>query len=142
MDLKSTEYSDIPLFHSVDLDHYGDGFVFTYLPELKVESESTMQTLFPLNRHHNTPSLILLNDGSNTSLEKVIPSLTDKEIGSFFTQETVDCTSDMYFDTTNLCIVDPLIDNNLEFVLEDDAFDQLLGQDTELELPTGTNTPS
>ena len=40
--LKSSEYEDVSIFHSVDLDYNGDGFVFTYLAEIKAEAEAAM----------------------------------------------------------------------------------------------------
>ena len=145
MNLKSTEYEDVHLFHSVDLDYNGDGFVFTYLPELKAESESAIQTLFPLIRHHNNGSKNILNDTPTTAPnETQAPpdTLTDTEIKTFFTQEALDRTEDMYYDKLKNCIIDPLIDNNLEFVIEDDTLEKLLGPDTvELDTNPESNTP-
>ena len=133
MTLLSSEYEDVSLFHSVDLDYNGDGFIFTYLPELKSEAETAIQTLYPLIRHSNTSIQTLLDQGEESMValqeDDEWSPLSEDEIKSFFTQEAVDRTEDMYYDKKKDCIVDPLIDNNLEFVIEDDTFDQLLGSD-------------
>jgi hypothetical protein len=132
MSLKSLEYESVSIFHSVDLDYNGDGFVFTYLPEIKSEAESAMQTLFPLIRHHNKASQTLLNINPDNPISTPNPTynpLTDDEIQSFFTQECFERTNDMFYDNIKKCIIDPLIDNNLELVIDDDIFEKLLGPD-------------
>ena len=134
MDLKSTEYEEVSTFHSVDLDYNGDGFVFTYLPEIRAEAEAAIQTLFPLIRHHNNDSHNLLNDNTNpdtSNTSSTDRSLTELQIQTFFTQEAIDRTEDMYFDNSKQCIIDPLIDGNLELVIDDDTFEKLLGPDIE-----------
>ena len=145
MNLKSTEYDKVHLFHSVDLDYNGDGFVFAYLPELKAESESAMQTIFPLIRYHSNVSQNLVNDNQNAinvDDHTSTSTLTSPELQSFFTQEALDRTDDMYYDKTKQCIIDPLIDNNLEFVIEDDTLDKLLGPDIDDTVPnTASNIP-
>ena len=141
MNLFSSEYKDIALFHSVDLDYNGDGFIFTYLPELKAEAETAIQTLFPLIRHKNNTSQTLLpqeSETTTTASNNQWQPLTEDELKSFFTQEAIDRTDDMYYDNSKLCIVDPLIDNNLELVIDDDTFEKLLGPDTETNLTETT----
>ena len=139
MTLTSSEYEKVSTFHSVDLDYNGDGFVFTYLPELRTEAESSIQTLFPLLRHHNKVSHTIFDDSQeqpNTTEDSPTAPITDDELMTFFTQEALDRTEDMYFDKTKKCIIDPLIDDNLEFVMEDDVYDRLLGPDVEIDHAT------
>ena len=142
MSLTSTEYEGIPLFHSVDLDYNGDGFVFTYLPELQAESESAIHTLLPRIRHKNKTTQTLFEENHDLNENQWTP-LTETELQSFFTQEAIDRTEEMYFDINKNCVIDPLIDDNLEFVIDDDAFDQLLGPEktphTGNEPPTPTH---
>lgn len=143
MSILSSEYEDIGLFHSVDLDYNGDGFVFTYLPEVKAEAETAIQTLYPLIRHANNISKKLIEETSNDNDEVEEQSwqpLTIAELQSFFTQEAVERTEDMYYDNKKHCIIDPLVDNNLEFIIEEDSFSKLLGPDKDDIIATTENT--
>ena len=51
-------------------------------------------------------------------------------------------TEDMYFNINKNYVIDPLMDDNLEFVIDDDAFDQLIGLDKDINTGTDpTSTP-
>jgi hypothetical protein len=43
--------NDVPLFHCIDLDWRGDGYVFQFSPEVKVEAECTINTLLPILKY-------------------------------------------------------------------------------------------
>lgn len=42
----------VPLFHCVDLDWCGDGYIFQYLPQVKAEAEYAIHTLYPLTQYY------------------------------------------------------------------------------------------
>ena len=89
--------------------------------------------------HHNNVSDALFKDKLhklNKEEKGLWSPLTEKETWSFVTQEAIDRTDDMHYDNSKHCIDDPLIDINLEFVIEDDTIEQLLGPDTEDIVPT------
>jgi hypothetical protein len=46
--------------------------------------------------------------------------LQDKDIRTFFTPEFVENTEEMYYDTEKRTMIDPLIDDNLEFIDDED----------------------
>ena len=143
MSLTSTEYKGIPLFYSVNLDYNGDGFVFTYLLELQTESESAIHTLLPRIRPKNKITQILFTEISSKLNQNINTNqwnpLTETELQSLFTQEAIDRTEDMYFDINKNCVINSLIDNNLECVIDDDAFDEVIGPDKE---PTSKIDPT
>ena len=47
MDIKSKKFPTIPLFHCVDLNWQGDGYVFQFCPNVQEEAEVMIQTLLP-----------------------------------------------------------------------------------------------
>jgi hypothetical protein len=46
--------------------------------------------------------------------------LQDEDIRTFFTPEFVEITEEMYYDTEKMTMIDPLIDDNLEFIDDED----------------------
>jgi hypothetical protein len=50
MDMTTSEENN-PLFHYVNLDWRGEGFVFQFAPVVKVEAECTINMLLPILRH-------------------------------------------------------------------------------------------
>jgi hypothetical protein len=55
--------------------------------------------------------------------------LQDEDIRTFFTPEFVENTEEMYYDTEKMTMIDPLIDDNLEFIDDED----LLGNKYDIE---------
>jgi hypothetical protein len=115
MELPSTVYENTPIFFSVDLDWTKTNHMVTYLPVMVEEAVHTMHTLIPLLRY------VIQNQVGSDDFE---PLQVD-ELHSFFTEESVEDTEDMYFDEALNRIVDPLMDANLEFIDEEN----LLGED-------------
>ena len=73
-----------------------------------------------LIHHLNDTPKTLINDDSQDSNEEeegLWSPLAEKDICSFFTQEAIERTEDMYYNNNKHCIIDPLIDNNLELVI-------------------------
>ena len=89
---------DIPLFHSVDLDWRGVGYVFQFSPELKAQAECTIHTLLPLLQHHFPHSGIEAN----------------------FTQETIQRCQSMRYDEETGTVIDPEVEESIR-ALEEDA---------------------
>jgi hypothetical protein len=115
MELPSTVYENTPIFFSVDLDWTKTNHMVSYLPVMKDEAVHTLHTLIPLLRY------VIKNQETSEDFEP----LTEDELHSFFTDEAIEDTEDMYFDAALDRIVDPLMDANLEFI--DD--ENLLGDD-------------
>jgi hypothetical protein len=95
MSLKST--TEIPLFHCVDLDWSGNGYIFQFSPDMKVEAECTINTLLPLLRHLHP----------------------DIDVDKYFTQDTIDRCEGYKFDPTKGVVVDTLVNDELTFIDED-----------------------
>ena len=51
MDIKSVKFPSIPLFHCVDLNWQGNGYIFQYCPNMEEEAEVMMQILLPYLRY-------------------------------------------------------------------------------------------
>jgi hypothetical protein len=117
MELKSTVYENTPVFFSVDLDWNKTNHIVSYLPVMKEEAVHTLHTLIPQLRH------VLADQEATTTF---VP-LTIDELHSFFTDEAVEDTEEMYFDKELGRIVDPLTDANLEIIDNEN----LLGNDEE-----------
>jgi hypothetical protein len=104
MELKSADV-DIPLFHCVDLDWSGNGYIFQFSPSVKVEAECTINTLLPLLKH----------------------KYPEAEVEKHFSQETIERSEGYKFDPIKGIVVDDFIDDNLQFIDEDNllgfAFD-------------------
>ncbi len=209
MNIKSKKYPDTGLFFLVDLDWKGEGYLFSYLPELKDEASSMIGTLYPYIRHKNNihlearnyakellkmkkeretrigertneeiggnndhelktdeidmnsqegiAKLEKLKKEKNIEINKKIANeewnkdakelgisveqlketeiaarekmeinsndedqLQDDDIRKFFTPEFVENTEEMYYDTEKMTMIDPLIDDNLEFIDDED----------------------
>ena len=84
--------NDTPLFHSVDLDWKGVGYVFQFSPDLKAQAECTIHTLLPLLQHHFPHSGIEAN----------------------FTQETIDRCSAMVYDEATGTVIDPAAEESMK----------------------------
>ena len=106
MELQSTVYENTPIFFSVDLDWTKTNHIVSFLPVMKEEAVHTLHTLIPLLRY-----TIQSQEGT----EDFTPLSID-DLHSFFTDEAVEDTEEMYYDATLGRIVDPLMDDNLEFV--------------------------
>jgi hypothetical protein len=50
--------------------------------------------------------------------------LQDKNIGTFFAPEFVENTEEMYYDRDKMTMIDPLIDDNLEFINDEDLLEK------------------
>ena len=114
-----------PLFHSVDLDWKGVGYVFQFSPELKTQAECTIHTLLPLLQHHFPHSGIEAN----------------------FTQETIQRCASMQYDEETGAVVDPTVEASMKS-LEDDALPgftldmSLLAQADKEQRPSRTGFPA
>ena len=106
MELKSTVYENTPIFFSVDLDWTQTNHTVTYLPVMKDEATHTLHTLIPLLRY------IIENQEETLDFKP----LSRDDLHSFFSDEAVEDTEEMYFDEKLGRIVDPLMDANLAFV--------------------------
>jgi hypothetical protein len=42
----------VPLFHCVDLEWKGEGYIFQYFPKLKAEVECAINTLYPMAQYY------------------------------------------------------------------------------------------
>ena len=115
MELKSNVYENTPIFFSVDLDWTKTNHIVSYLPMMKEEAVHTLNTLIPLLR------FVIQNQESSEHFE---PLVID-DLHSFFTDESIEDSEDMFFDPKLNRVVDPLMDENLEFI--DD--ENLLGDD-------------
>ena len=90
----TTGQKKTPLFHSVDLDWKGVGYVFQYSPTLKAEAECTIHTLLPLLQYHYPECALEGN----------------------FTQETVDRCLNMHYDAATGTVIDPTVEESLKFI--------------------------
>jgi hypothetical protein len=88
---------DILLFHCVDLDWRGEGYVFQFAPTVKVEEEGTINTLLPLLKH----------------------KYPDKDLESCFSHETVGRCEGLVFDVDKGTVVDSLVNDHLTFLDEE-----------------------
>jgi hypothetical protein len=96
MDLTSKD-DETPLFHCVDLDWKGEGFVFQFAPAVKVEAECTISSLLPLLKY-KYPSI---------DLEK------------YFSQEAIDRCDGYKFDAEKGIVVDDLVEDHLTFIADE-----------------------
>ena len=92
----TTGSEDAPLFHSVDLDWKGIGYVFQYAPEHRSLAECTIHTLFPLLQHHYPECSLHGN----------------------FTQETISRCKNMRFDEVTGTIIDPDAEESMKYMEE------------------------
>jgi hypothetical protein len=105
MEIKSSVYENTPVFFAIDQDWTKTNFIVSYLPVMREEAVHTLHTLIPQLRH-------------TIGLQRAagFDALTESELHGFFTDEAVEDTAEMYFDTTLGRVVDPLTDANLEIV--------------------------
>ena len=114
---------DTPLFHSVDLDWKGVGYVFQFSPELRIQAECTIHTLLPLLQHH------FPNSGIETN----------------FTQETILRCQNMKYDEETGAVIDPEVEDSMKMI-EDEALSgftldlSLLHQTDTATRPVNNNT--
>jgi hypothetical protein len=80
----TTGAQDVPLFHCVDLDWKGEGYIFQYSPQVRAEAECAIHTLFPLVQHY----------------------FPDADLDDSFTSETVDRGNGFKFDPVTGTVVD------------------------------------
>ena len=106
MELQSTVYENTPIFFSVDLDWTKTNHIISFLPVMKEEAVHTLHALIPLLRY------IIENQEPSDDFQP----LHIDDLHSFFTDEAVEDTEEMYYDKNLGRIVDPLMDDNLEFV--------------------------
>jgi hypothetical protein len=93
----TTKDGNIPLFHCVDLDWRGEGFVFQYAPAVKVEAECTINTLLPLLRHQ----------------------YPDADLDRYFSHGAIDRCAGYKFDEAKGLVVDSLVQDHLTFIDEE-----------------------
>jgi hypothetical protein len=93
----TTKEDNIPLFHCVDLDWRGEGFVFQYAPAVKVEAECTINTLLPLLRHQ----------------------YPDADLDRYFSHGAIDRCAGYKFDEAKGLVVDGLVQDHLTFIDEE-----------------------
>ena len=86
MELKSTVYENTSIFFSVDLDWNKTNHIVSYLPVMKEEAVHTLHTLIPQLRY------VLAQQESTSTF---VPLTTD-DLHSFFTDEAVEDTEEMY----------------------------------------------
>jgi hypothetical protein len=92
MDLKTD--NDIPLFHCVDLDWRGEGYIFQFAPAVKVEAECTVNTLLPLLKHH----------------------YPNADLAKYFSHEAIDRCEGYKYNVNKGAVVDDLVDTHLSFI--------------------------
>jgi hypothetical protein len=114
MSLKAT--NDAPLFHFVDLDWRGDGFIFQYSPDIKIEAECTINTLLPILRH----------------------KFLDTEVDKNFSKETIEKCEGCKFDPEKGVVVDTLVDDNITFIDEENLLGFSFSTAIEEDQPTLT----
>ena len=98
MSLMSRENSNIPLFHSVDLDWRKEGFTFQYSPTLADEAETTINTLLPV----------------------LIHKFPNVDVDNYFLEETVDRCESMRWDSEKQMVVDDELDLETEHLDDDE----------------------
>jgi hypothetical protein len=96
MALKTSE-KNIPLFHCVDLDWKGEGYVFQYSPGVRVEAECTINSLLPILRH----------------------KYPNSDVESYFLHEAIDRCEGYKYDAEKGMVVDNLVQDHLTFIDEE-----------------------
>jgi hypothetical protein len=89
--------NDVPLFHCVDLDWRGEGYVFQFSPQVKVEAECTINTLIPILKY----------------------KYPDIAIEKLFSHEANDRCEGLKFDPAKGAVVDELVTDHLTFIDEE-----------------------
>ena len=117
---------DSPLFHSVDLDWKGVGYVYQFSPELKAIAECTIHTLLPLLQHH----------------------FPECNLEGNFTQEAITRCRGMVYDEATGTVIDPTLEQSMKYMeeapLRGFELDMSLveQQETELGRPLRTGFPT
>ena len=92
MALKTREDDSVPLFHNVDLDWQGRGYIFEFSPKLKMEAECTIHTLLPTLQHF-FPNAEVENNFTPDSIERCYNMEYDVE-----TKQVIDPDTDQLID--------------------------------------------
>jgi hypothetical protein len=118
----TTKEGNIPLFHCVDLDWRGEGFVFQCAPAVKIEAECTIQSLLPILSHH----------------------YPDADLEQYFSQEAIDRCDGYRFDAEQGIVVDGFVNDHLTFVDEENLLGFTFNNETaeELEVQGESTRPS
>ena len=114
MSLKTKEDESIPLFHNVDLDWQGRGYIFEFSPKLKREAECTIHTLLP-------------------TLKYLFPNV---DVEDNFTPECSERCDNMVYDITKKQVIDPDTDQLIDETDDND----LIG--FTLDLQTNNSKPN
>jgi hypothetical protein len=115
MNMKSKD--DFPLFHCVDLDWRGEGYVFQFAPTVKIEAECTINTLLPILKYHYPNA--------------------DKE--RYFSHEAIDRCEGLTFNAETGAVVDNLVEDNLTFLDEENLLGFSFDNDDNKEHTNGPN---
>jgi hypothetical protein len=97
MIMKMKSKDDFPLFHCVDLDWRGEGYVFQFAPTVKVEAECSINTLLPLLKYQ----------------------YPDADVERYFSHEAIDRCDGLAFDSVKGVVIDNLVDDHLTFLDEE-----------------------
>ena len=80
MEITSEQFPGTPLFHSVDLDWRGEGYVFEYSPKMQDEAECMVNYLQPYLDHH-FPDAQVLNYFTDECIERCRDIKVDDRTG-------------------------------------------------------------
>ncbi len=115
MNMKSKD--DFPIFHCVDLDWRGEGYIFQFAPTVKIEAECSINTLLPILKH----------------------KYPEADLERYFTHETIDRCEGLVFDADKGAVIDNLVDNHLTFLDEENLLGFSFDNDEEVEHTNGPN---
>ena len=133
---------DTKLIFSVDLDWRGDGHIFQFLPELQDEAESMIHTLLPYLKWSETKRAghTDFNEDSDSEEEDIEHTNSMEELEMFFSAESIERTEDMKYNEEKGIVEDQLVDNNLEFVDDDNLLENSNFEDL-INCVNSNNTP-
>jgi hypothetical protein len=115
MNMKSKD--DFPLFHCVDLDWRGEGYVFQFAPTVKIEAECTINTLLPILKYQYP----------NADVER------------YFSHEAIDRCEGLTFNEETGAVVDNLVEDHLTFLDEENLLGFSFDNDNDNEHSNGPN---
>ena len=101
MSLNTRDDKSVPLFHNVDLDWQGRGYIFEFSPKLRMEAECVIHTLLP-------------------TLQYFFPST---EVENNFTPESIERCYNMKYDPITKQVIDPDTDQ----LIDEDDDNDLIG---------------
>ena len=102
MSICSTENSNVPLFHSVDLDYMGSGYIFQYSDSVAAEAECVINTMIPHLRYF-------------------YEDLMDEYDEVYFDPQALARCEGLVYDPKLQCVVDPNSTlSNVEIVADDE----------------------